>query len=785
MASLGTPPGLIRFGPFALDPTNRELRKRGYLVRLQPQQIAVLLLLINRAGQIVSREEIHHHIWGNDTFVDFERGINFSINQIRAALGDDADNPRFIETIPRRGYRFIAATAFEPMTSVDPQQAPALTIAPAPPAHFLKKTKRFLIAGAVLVFAAFAAVLWLRSRTAAPIEIKMQQLTHNSNDNPITSVAVSPDGKYFAYSDLGGLHIKLLQTGEVHDFPQPPELGKSRVQWFVSWLPDSTRFVAGAFGMGAPPSIWQASVVSGSLRVLRKDAVGWSGSVSPDGSQFAFTQANEQQLWLMGIQGDHLQKVADAGAKNWFSYIEWSPDGSRLLYIKRVPTADHVQNFMEMRDLKSGSTTTLLSGDTLRSVSWLHDGRVLYVESDPDTKGDTCRSWIARLDNEFARFSAKPRLLTQVNGFCISSASATADGKQLYFLKQTSEFSVYVSDLAPDATSISPPRHLTLVEGREFPAAWTADSREIVFVSNRESKWGFYRQSLNSTNARPILTGIATLGLNDIFPRVAPDGAWLVYAPYPADYVPWTPVDILKVPISGGSPQLIMTAAIYDTPRCARAPVTLCAVAIKSKDQLIVTGFDVVRGTRTELARLKIDDPDKVYTWDLSPDGTRIAMLKRGTSEIQIFSLRTHADHNFTVKGWDGLEALDWTSDGKGLFTSSTTAGSVLLHTDLQGNASVLWEPKGSNMTWAIPSCSDARLRLKQQYLEHEELLARAAPIPSKTGQRRIRPRSRLFVQVSPSRGRKTSFAFARPSPHQRDTHLHAVSSLLSLSYWS
>ena len=109
MGSPGIQPDLIRFGPFALDPTNRELRKRGSLVRLQPQHFAVLLLLVERAGQIVSREEIHQHIWGNDTFVDFERGINFSINQIRAALGDDADKPRYIETIPRRGYRFVAA----------------------------------------------------------------------------------------------------------------------------------------------------------------------------------------------------------------------------------------------------------------------------------------------------------------------------------------------------------------------------------------------------------------------------------------------------------------------------------------------------------------------------------------------------------------------------------------------------------------------------------------------------------------------------------------------------
>jgi DNA-binding winged helix-turn-helix (wHTH) protein/tetratricopeptide (TPR) repeat protein/TolB-like protein len=124
MASPGTQQGIIRFGPFELDPANRELRKCGIVVKLQPQQFAVLLMLTQRAGQIVSRDEIHQHIWGTDTFVDFERGINFSINQIRAALGDDAAKPRFIQTIPRHGYRFVGALEPEPI----PQQsdAPAL-----------------------------------------------------------------------------------------------------------------------------------------------------------------------------------------------------------------------------------------------------------------------------------------------------------------------------------------------------------------------------------------------------------------------------------------------------------------------------------------------------------------------------------------------------------------------------------------------------------------------------------------------------------------------------------
>jgi DNA-binding winged helix-turn-helix (wHTH) protein/tetratricopeptide (TPR) repeat protein len=99
----------IRFGPFALDVTAGRLLKSGVPIKLQPQPFQVLLLLIERAGQVVTREEIQRRVWGDSTFVDFEHGINFSINQIRGALCDGAEKPRYIETIPRRGYRFISS----------------------------------------------------------------------------------------------------------------------------------------------------------------------------------------------------------------------------------------------------------------------------------------------------------------------------------------------------------------------------------------------------------------------------------------------------------------------------------------------------------------------------------------------------------------------------------------------------------------------------------------------------------------------------------------------------
>ena len=101
--------GSIRFGEFELEPKSGELRKAGLPVKLQPQPLRVLVLLASNAGELVTREEIQQEIWAGVTFVDFEHGLNFCIKQIRAALGDNAQAPRFIETLPRRGYRFIAA----------------------------------------------------------------------------------------------------------------------------------------------------------------------------------------------------------------------------------------------------------------------------------------------------------------------------------------------------------------------------------------------------------------------------------------------------------------------------------------------------------------------------------------------------------------------------------------------------------------------------------------------------------------------------------------------------
>jgi len=147
--------GQLRFGVFEFDSQTLELRKNGRLLSVRPQPLTLLALLLERPGDLVSREEIQSALWPGDTFVDFEQGVNHAIRELRAALGDAADSPRFVQTLPRRGYRFIAPVERAPAAETSTRPRPDV----APPA-------RLIWPAAIAVAAALAATLittiWLR-----------------------------------------------------------------------------------------------------------------------------------------------------------------------------------------------------------------------------------------------------------------------------------------------------------------------------------------------------------------------------------------------------------------------------------------------------------------------------------------------------------------------------------------------------------------------------------------------------------------------------------------------
>ena len=128
----GTGGRIVRFGSFEADIDEGKLTKSGIRIRLQEQPFRILALLLESAGQVVSREQLCQELWSTDTFVEFDKALNTAVGKLRAALSDSADNPRFLETVPRRGYRFIAPVTFPPPRPANlvPVQAATPEISP-------------------------------------------------------------------------------------------------------------------------------------------------------------------------------------------------------------------------------------------------------------------------------------------------------------------------------------------------------------------------------------------------------------------------------------------------------------------------------------------------------------------------------------------------------------------------------------------------------------------------------------------------------------------------------
>jgi serine/threonine protein kinase len=575
------------------------------------------------------------------------------------------------------------------------------------------------VATLILVLTA-SAIIWLWPGAPSDhVQLKQKQLTANSSENPVGSAAISPDGKYLAYADLSGIHIKLIETGETQNILQPESLKGNPVDWGVGpWFGDSTQFLATSVLSSQPPAIWTVSLFGGLPRKLRDKAAAWS--ISPDGKTIAFTELSDvrrdpTEIWLMEPNGEHARRLYVADEGSYFNHVQWSPDGRRLAYIKTRGVPEGDVTTIESRDLKGNPPTTVLSptDPIVPDFYWLPDGRMIYVGGEEDVNGFTCNYWELRTDTRTGKVIGKPKLLTNSAGFCMENTSGTADGKRLAFTRWWVREAVYIAEFDAHRMGITAPRRLSFVEAREVPTGWTADSKAVLFRSNRNGQWQIFKQELGTDTTELLATGIWESADNT---PLTPDGRWFLYIYNPPNKGPSTVGKLWRVPVAGGPPELIIAAAHIRGIRCAR---TLCAIKERINDgkQLVFTALDPVKGRGSELARLDVRTDIVVGAeWGISPDGNNIAFLGEDERKIHLLSLSGRPEQIITPSGWSSLESLAWDSNGKGFFSSGFTQRSaVLLYIDLQGNARVLWEQRGraGDMLRGLPSPDGRHLAIR------------------------------------------------------------------------
>jgi Tol biopolymer transport system component len=554
--------------------------------------------------------------------------------------------------------------------------------------------------------------VWFLTHRAPPptpsAELTQKRLTFNSSENPVGNGAISRDGKYLAYNDAAGIHVKLLSTGEERSLPRPAGI-PAGASWFLdSWFPDGTQLLADAAQLGTHHSMWTVSIVGQSPRELREGVGAWE--VSPAGTRIAFSPGmvpeQVREIWVMDSQGDNPQKILGLGESEWLETVHWSPDGQRLAYIRVQNMTERNQASIETCDLKGASRTVVVSHSDqwLSDFCWLPDGRMVYSRRESSAWSDD-NLWQIGINGQTGTPEGKPKRVTQWAGSFLGNLYASADGKRLTFLKTTHQWQVYLCELVAGWARMNPPRRLTNDEANNLATAWTPDSKAVLFQSDRNGTSGIFKQGISQNNAEPMVTGPQKVTL----PRLSADGAWILYTEFPKTVDGSTPFRLMRIPVGGGVPQLVLETRNEPDYRCARAPANLCVVSEASPDgkQLTLTAFDPLKG-RGRVLRTIQNDPTNPFGGAVSPDGTSFALSRNGEGEIHIrlLALSGGADREMTVKGWPNNTGLDWSADGKGLYLGSVSPQSrTLLYVDLKGNANVVWQFKGGGFAVAgVPS---------------------------------------------------------------------------------
>ena len=548
-----------------------------------------------------------------------------------------------------------------------------------------------LCAGAVMALVVAGWLGWrgINQRPGTPLPLNERQLTHNPSENPTLGSAISPDGKYVAYTDHQGVHLLTIDTGEVHDLALPD--GVRTNTWQVGWFPDGERLwletqmeAADYDSLSAPSTLWSVSILGGSARKLR-DGVRFV-SVSPVDSSFVVIAGHGHELWTMGPGGESPVRLVKSD-DYLYGAVAWSPTGQRIAYVK-VSLSGYGLNVIETVPKIGGLPTTVFSDRQLSNaptVLWVSDGRLIFNKDDAIGAGHSF--WSLTVGATSGQPTGKPTQIRHWDGHAFFSPSVSRDGGRLVFTLFHSWLNIYLAHV--QAGRLDTPKVVAHSDSLDEPLAWTSDSEAIFFSSDRMGRRQILKQRLGQQTAEALFPGPDEQA--DAVPTS--DQKWLLYWSIPHDgdsaaIDTW----LMRYPLAGGAVEKLVKFPA-DATTFADCPMRAgtCALSRWSLGELIFYALDPVQGQGKELARTRLEMPDDL-SWKLSPDGSRVAMKSKdqlpGFVRILDLANGTQVDLKLPT-GW-ALWELRWASDGNALYLSASRTDFYLARLELNGRTQIL-----------------------------------------------------------------------------------------------
>ena len=640
MEELTTFKRALRFGLYEVDFAAQELRKSGIRIKIQDQPFQILALLLERPGQIVTREEIQKRLWTGDTFVDFDLGLNSAVKKLRQALGDESDNPRFIETLYRRGYRFLAPVQDESSASaailpISPQVAGngnGTKVGDKPPAEQLergapkvRRTGKLLVYMLVPILFGFGLLggYWLRPPSPARIT-GYQQITRDGRQK--YNITSDGDRLYFGVYDGGRFGIaqvsaaggetailptpsantmlagitldgSALLVGECHDMDKQTQIWRLPLPTGAPRRLDDlvveslTPFSQGLV-FSKPDGVYEAAADGSQIhKILTTSGTATDLAVSPDGRKISYTETDRRTarntIWVANRDGSKAHPLLPSGGGSARDCCaKWTPDGKHLLFERYREGHSNIWVWSDPGAWFNRESQALQ----------LTNGPLDFTAPSPSRDGKRFYAVGAQPRAELLRYDGTSGFKAFMGGLSASDLAFSADGKWVIYVsvpdralwRSRVDGSERLQLTAPGAISVGLPR-------------WSPDGKQIVFMGRKlNANWRAYLISADGGRYEELAPD-APAGID---PGWTPDGKSIVLS---LNNVGPSGIGISILNLETRKVRDLPGAEHLFSPRVSPDGKYIAAI---NRDETVLMLFDVTTERWTELLKMPISYPN-------------------------------------------------------------------------------------------------------------------------------------------------------------------------------